>query len=141
MTEQNAIQKPRIYHQGDHVRVNGYDGVIVRHYDGNMYEVRLPGGLVCVNVNAQKDYSENAPITKAEMAAEIARLRAALEWYASTETYEWIYTELETATCGDICDKTYEVQGCPVGTCARLEGIEAWRNAHDRACAALGMKD
>ena len=33
--------------QGDKIRHNGFDGAIVRHYDGDMYEVRLPGG-VCV---------------------------------------------------------------------------------------------
>ena len=36
------------YKQGDKVRANGYDGVIVRHYDGTMYEVRLPGGVAVV---------------------------------------------------------------------------------------------
>lgn len=36
------------YKQGDKVRVNGYDGAIVRHYAGRMYEVRLPGGVACI---------------------------------------------------------------------------------------------
>lgn len=36
------------YKQGDKVRANGYDGTIVRHYDGHMYEVRLPGGVACI---------------------------------------------------------------------------------------------
>jgi hypothetical protein len=35
--------------QGTKVISNGFEGVIVRHYDGNMYEIRLPGGLVCTD--------------------------------------------------------------------------------------------
>jgi len=27
---------------------NGFPAVVVRHYDGNMYEIRTPGGLTCV---------------------------------------------------------------------------------------------
>ncbi len=37
------------YQSGDKVHANGYDGVIVRHYSGNMYEVRLPGGVAAVD--------------------------------------------------------------------------------------------
>lgn len=46
------------YKQGDKVLANGYDGVIVRHYDGNMYEVRLPGGVACID---QSDIKPTTP--------------------------------------------------------------------------------
>lgn len=36
------------YKQGDRVFCNGYPGAIVRHYSGGMWEVRVPGGVVCV---------------------------------------------------------------------------------------------
>jgi hypothetical protein len=29
----------------------GFRAVIVRHYCGNMYEIRTPGGLVCVDMS------------------------------------------------------------------------------------------
>jgi|ERR1043166_381860 hypothetical protein len=35
--------------QGTKVMCNGYEGAVVRHYDGDMYEIRLPGGLVCTD--------------------------------------------------------------------------------------------
>lgn len=41
------------------IRANGYDGVIVRHYSGNMYEVRLPGGVACVDRSDIQPRSEN----------------------------------------------------------------------------------
>ena len=34
---------------GQAVTYNGFSGVIVRHYHEGMWEVRLPGGLVCVS--------------------------------------------------------------------------------------------
>lgn len=37
------------YKQGDRVTSSGFDGVIVRHYEGSMYEVRLPGGVCCID--------------------------------------------------------------------------------------------
>jgi len=33
---------------GQKVISSGFNGVIVRQYSENMYEVRLPGGIVCV---------------------------------------------------------------------------------------------
>lgn len=33
--------------QGTKVRCNGYEGAVIRHYSGNMYEIRVPGGVVC----------------------------------------------------------------------------------------------
>lgn len=30
---------------------SGFPAVIVRHYDGNMYEIRVPGGVICVDVS------------------------------------------------------------------------------------------
>ena len=32
---------------------NGYKGAIVRHYDGNMYEIRLERGVTCTERVAQ----------------------------------------------------------------------------------------
>lgn len=29
----------------------GFPAVVVRHYDGGMYEIRVPGGLVCVSIS------------------------------------------------------------------------------------------
>ena len=29
----------------------GFAAAVVRHYDGNMYEIRVPGGLVCVSAS------------------------------------------------------------------------------------------
>ena len=34
---------------GQRVTYSGFDAVVVRHYEGNMYEVRVPGGLTCVD--------------------------------------------------------------------------------------------
>jgi hypothetical protein len=34
---------------GQKVTSSGFPGVVVRQYSENMYEVRLPGGLVCVS--------------------------------------------------------------------------------------------
>lgn len=28
----------------------GFNATVVRHYDGNMYEIRLPGGIACVDI-------------------------------------------------------------------------------------------
>lgn len=36
------------FNPGQRVRTSGFDGVISRHYDGSMYEVRLGSGCVCV---------------------------------------------------------------------------------------------
>ena len=47
------------YVQGDRVRVNGYEGVIVRHYADTMYEVRLASGAVCVDMLDQIGKPEN----------------------------------------------------------------------------------
>jgi hypothetical protein len=30
---------------------NGFPAVVARHYHGNMYEIRVPGGLVCVDAS------------------------------------------------------------------------------------------
>lgn len=30
---------------------SGFRAVVVRHYSGNMYEIRVPGGLVCVDAS------------------------------------------------------------------------------------------
>jgi hypothetical protein len=37
------------YKQGDRITSSGFEGVIVRHYHGSMYEIRLPGGVCCVD--------------------------------------------------------------------------------------------
>lgn len=30
---------------------SGFPATVVRHYDGNMYEIRVPGGLTCVDAS------------------------------------------------------------------------------------------
>jgi hypothetical protein len=40
---------------------------------------------------------------------------------------EWMQSEQDNLTCGDLCDKTYESQGCPSGTCALESGKEELR--------------
>src|SRR5258706_15362584 len=41
---------------------------------------------------------------------------------------EWQQREQDELTCSDLCDKTYEFQGCPSGTCALQSGKDelAW---------------
>ena len=36
---------------GDKGTYSGFPATIVRHYSGNMYEIRVPGGLTCVDVS------------------------------------------------------------------------------------------
>jgi hypothetical protein len=49
----------RRYKQGDNVMVNGFPGVIVRHYADRMYEVRLKAGVCCVDMTDQEGKPEN----------------------------------------------------------------------------------
>jgi hypothetical protein len=28
----------------------GFPATVLRHYDGNMYEVRVPGGVTCIDI-------------------------------------------------------------------------------------------
>ena len=35
---------------------------------------------------------------------------------------EWIQNEQDNLSCSDLCDKTFEFQGCPSGTCALEDG-------------------
>lgn len=37
--------------QGDKVKYAGFDATIVRHYSGNMYEIRTAGGVCCVDAH------------------------------------------------------------------------------------------
>jgi hypothetical protein len=30
---------------------SGFPATIIRHYSGNMYEIRLPGGLICTDAS------------------------------------------------------------------------------------------
>jgi hypothetical protein len=44
---------------------------------------------------------------------------------------EWMQSDHDNLTCSDVCDKTWESQGCPSGTCARQDGndeIRWWVN-------------
>ena len=34
---------------GDAVEYSGFEGSVVRHYHNGMFEVRLPGGVACVD--------------------------------------------------------------------------------------------
>jgi hypothetical protein len=29
---------------------SGFAATVIRHYDGNMYEVRVPGGVICMDI-------------------------------------------------------------------------------------------
>lgn len=40
---------------------------------------------------------------------------------------EWMQAEQDNLTCGDVCDKTWEMQGCPSGTCALESGKDELR--------------
>jgi hypothetical protein len=35
---------------------------------------------------------------------------------------EWMQADHDNLTCSDVCDKTWEMQGCPSGTCALESG-------------------
>jgi hypothetical protein len=39
-----------IYARGIRGTYGGFPATIMQHYDGDMYEIRLPGGVVCVDV-------------------------------------------------------------------------------------------
>lgn len=39
------------YTQGTKGTYSGFRAVFVRHYHGNMIEIRVPGGLVCVDMS------------------------------------------------------------------------------------------
>ncbi len=61
--EPNVSNETRLP-QGTKVMANGYPGVIVRHYDGEMYEIRLQSGVVCTDQwelpeTAGTKYSDN----------------------------------------------------------------------------------
>lgn len=43
------------YNPGDHVRVNGHEGIIISQEWTVMYNVRLASGIVCVDMSAQVD--------------------------------------------------------------------------------------
>jgi len=66
---------------------------------------------------------------------QISQLRAALE--ACHEERDWLYALVEEQTCSDLCDKTYEVQGCPPGNCARLSGLKKFREVTEQINRAL----
>ena len=38
-----------ILKRGTPVKSSGYEGTIIRHYDGGMYDIRLPGGVCCTD--------------------------------------------------------------------------------------------
>ncbi len=45
------IRQPTInLERGQRGTYSGFAATIIRHYDGNMYEIRLPGGVACVDV-------------------------------------------------------------------------------------------
>lgn len=44
-----VIEMAKKFSKGDKVLCNGYEGRIIREYPVGMYEVRLPGGVVCVD--------------------------------------------------------------------------------------------
>lgn len=41
-----------------------------------------------------------------------------------SDLLDWMWDEQCNQTCSNICDKTYESQGCPSGTCAIESGKE-----------------
>lgn len=89
--------------QGTPVTANGYEGVIVRHYDGNMYEIRLPGGVCCTDDfeliyggKFWKAHAEKLDELLGKTAAECDRLKAeAQEQRQSADTYYEIAKRLE----------------------------------------------
>ncbi len=30
---------------------SGFPATVIRHYDGNMYEIRVPGGVICADIS------------------------------------------------------------------------------------------
>lgn len=57
---------------GTHGMIDGFRAVVVRHYDGNMYEIRLPGGVTCQDVSYFKPDAPSEQFT-AQVAAYRAR--------------------------------------------------------------------
>lgn len=29
----------------------GFNAIVIRHYEGNMYEIRVPGGVACIDAH------------------------------------------------------------------------------------------
>jgi len=53
---------------------------------------------------------------------------------------DWLHNEVDNQTCSDVCDKTYEAQGCPIGTCAIEDGNKEvcwWESMIDAASKEL----
>lgn len=50
---------------------------------------------------------------------------------------EWLAAMLDEQTCADLCDKTFEQQGCPSGTCARESGQHAFNETSAALRAVL----
>lgn len=73
----------------------------------------------------------------AESQAQAAAMRASLDFYVSPRTHEWVWNLISEQTCSDLCDKTFESQGCPSGTCAKDSGERSWLMAHKNGVAAL----
>jgi hypothetical protein len=45
----NQGQTQKELKQGDKGTYSGFPATIVRHYSGNMFEIRTPGGVACVD--------------------------------------------------------------------------------------------
>ena len=54
------MKSEQILKQGTRIVSSGYVGAIVRHYSGNMYEVRLPGGVCCIDLHDIELYQPKA---------------------------------------------------------------------------------
>lgn len=51
---------------------SGFAAAVIRHYDGNMYEIRVPGGPICVGIAG---FVPDVP--SAEFNQQVAAYRAA----------------------------------------------------------------
>ncbi len=93
---------------------------------------------------AMYDYALDGAVTRAEAeAARVMVLAGALDGLfgehegSKRQIMAWLEEEVDNQTCADVCDKTWESQGCPSGTCALLDGRDALKAACKRARAAL----
>lgn len=78
------------------------------------------------------NYREAQPFPDTER---IRRLEEALA--ACQQERAWLDELVDGQSCSDLCDKTYEFQGCPSGTCAKREGTRKFRETTNLINRAL----
>lgn len=72
------------FNRGDRVFCNGYAGAVTDHYHGDLWEIRLPGGLVCVGE------SEFYAVKDGRAAELLSRLRSIPDGMRSADDYSAI---------------------------------------------------